>query len=243
MSGGNVVEQAHSRLEDDVRTPRAAAVAGIAFSVLLIVVFALLDFSTPGAERSADWYTESSHRGAIRATLVLMPIVGIAFLWFIGVIRSLLGEREDKLFATVFLGSGLLFVAMLFIATALTGGLVASVTGDRPISSDLVRLASGINAVLIGTLAIKMAAIFTLSVSNLGRRTDLLPRWLVWWGLATGLVLLLSPIRSIWVAILFPIWVLTFSTRILVASFRPTSPNTGVGAGTDRRDGGTDIGC
>jgi hypothetical protein len=49
-------------------------------------------------------------------------VAGIAFLWFIGVIRDHLGDREDRFFATVFLGSGLLFVAMLFIC----GGIIAT---------------------------------------------------------------------------------------------------------------------
>ena len=55
----------------------------------------------------------------------MVPFAGIAFLWFIGVVRDRIGEREDKFFATVFLGSGLLFVAMLFAAAAVLGGLIA----------------------------------------------------------------------------------------------------------------------
>jgi hypothetical protein len=43
-----------------------------------------------------------------------VPFAGIAFLWFIGVVRERLGEIEDRLFSTVFLRSGLLFLAMLF---------------------------------------------------------------------------------------------------------------------------------
>ena len=55
-----------------------------------------------------------------------VPFSGIAFLWFIGVIRDFIGEQEDKFFATVFLGSGLLFVAMLFVSAAVAGGILAS---------------------------------------------------------------------------------------------------------------------
>jgi len=40
----------------------------------------------------------------------LAPFAGIAFLWFIAVVRNLIGDREDRFFATVFLDSGLLFV-------------------------------------------------------------------------------------------------------------------------------------
>jgi hypothetical protein len=39
-------------------------------------------------------------------------------LWFIGVLRDRLGQLEDRFFATVFFGSGLLFLAMLFTSAA-----------------------------------------------------------------------------------------------------------------------------
>jgi hypothetical protein len=45
-------------------------------------------------------------------------------LWFIGVLRDRLGELEDRFFATVFLGSGLLFLAMLFTSAAVAGGII-----------------------------------------------------------------------------------------------------------------------
>ena len=38
----------------------------------------------------------------------LVPFAGIAFLWFIGVLRDRLGALEDRFFATVFLGLGML---------------------------------------------------------------------------------------------------------------------------------------
>ena len=63
-----------------------------------------------------------------------MPFSGIAFLWFIAVVRHLIGDREDRFFATVFLGSGLLFVAMLFIAAGVGGALLAAVKfQDSPV--------------------------------------------------------------------------------------------------------------
>lgn len=215
------MEQPGAMLAEEVRTPRAAAVAGIIFSVLLIVVFVLLDPGSSVAERGADWYSDSANRRVVRISLTLLPFVGISFLWFIGVVRSLLGDREDKLFATVFLGSGLLFVAMLFVATALLGGVVALFDNGKPRSNDVVQLVGAINAVLVGALAIKMAAIFTLSVSTLGRRTRLVPTWLVIWGTATAIILLIAPVGSDRIAILFPIWVLALSARILVATYGP----------------------
>ena len=53
-----------------------------------------------------------------------MPFTGIAFLWFIAVVRDRLGKLEDRFFATVFLGSGLLYIAMFYASGALGGGLL-----------------------------------------------------------------------------------------------------------------------
>ena len=47
-----------------------------------------------------------------------MPFAGVFFLWFVGVIRDRFGDREDRFFATVFLGSSILFLAMVFVAMA-----------------------------------------------------------------------------------------------------------------------------
>ena len=58
------------------------------------------------------WRKTSSNTVALGLNPV--PFAGIAFLWFIGVLRDRLGEFEDRFFSTVFLGSGFLFLAMLF---------------------------------------------------------------------------------------------------------------------------------
>src|SRR5215831_8966937 len=112
-----------------LRTPRAAAVAGIVFSLLLIFALVLIILATPSdPARAGTWLSDSSRRRAIALALNLVPFAGIAFLWFIGVVRDRVGEHEDKFFATVFLGSGLLFVGMLFVAAAFVGGLMADLT-------------------------------------------------------------------------------------------------------------------
>jgi hypothetical protein len=104
-----VIGQGPLRAGSPLRTPRAAAVAGIIFSVPA-------DPAVPGS-----WLTDSRRRAAVAIALNLIPFAGIAFLWFIGVLRDRIGEREDRFFATVFLGSGLLFVAMIFVAAGIGG--------------------------------------------------------------------------------------------------------------------------
>src|SRR5215469_11175841 len=107
----------------NLKTPKAAAIAGILFSVLLLGVLWLLRISVPDDPREPGaWLKSASHTVALAINLV--PFAGIAFLWFIGVLGDRLGASEGKFFATVFFGSGLLFLGMLFAAAAVAGALL-----------------------------------------------------------------------------------------------------------------------
>src|SRR5690349_15745640 len=127
----SMVGQGPLRAGSQLRTPRAAAVAGIIFAVLLITALTLLRVSAPPSPGIAGtWLTDSAHRAAVAIGLNLVPFAGIAFLWFMGVLRDRIGEREDRFFGTVFLGSGLLFVGMLFVGAAAGGAVVASASSS-----------------------------------------------------------------------------------------------------------------
>ncbi|MDZ4269743.1 MAG: hypothetical protein U1D00_29395, partial [Mycobacterium sp.] len=106
-------------------TPRAAAFAGVLFALLFGAALVLIRTALPaGGELGSQWVDGAG--GRLRLAVVLMPFAGIAFLWFIGVVRDGLGTLEDRFFTTVFLGSGLLFLAMIFVSTAAGAGLLAS---------------------------------------------------------------------------------------------------------------------
>ena len=125
MADGSVEVRADSSARQAMRTPRAAAVAGIAFSLLFTTAMVLVRLAVPNdPEDAGSWLTSEGKRDAVVLALNLLPFAGIAFLWFIGVVRDRIGQGEDRLFATVFLGSGLLFIAMLFVTGAIAGGLV-----------------------------------------------------------------------------------------------------------------------
>jgi hypothetical protein len=122
------------RSGNPLRTSQGAAVAGIIFGVLLIAALVLLRVSVPARPKVAGaWLSDSGRRTAVAVALNLIPFAGIAFLWFIGVLRDRIGEREDRLFATVFLGSGLLFVGMLFVAAAVAGATIAVASSTQPV--------------------------------------------------------------------------------------------------------------
>jgi hypothetical protein len=107
------MKQQATLIREGLNTPRAAAVAGILFSVFLIAGLVLFRLSVRADPLEAGaWLKTSSNTVALGLNVV--PFAGIAFLWFIGVLRDRLGEFEDRFFSTVFLGSGLLFLAMLW---------------------------------------------------------------------------------------------------------------------------------
>jgi hypothetical protein len=210
-----------------LRTPRAAAAAGIVFSVLTITSLILIKLSTPAnAAQAGAWLGDSARRQAVSVGLNLVPFAGIAFLWFIGVLRDRIGELEDRFFATVFLGSGLLFVGMFFVAAALAGGLIAA-AGAHPSTlpgSSTLALGRHSTTILLNVYSMRMAAVFTLTTVNIARRTGILPRWLWLTGLVSALVLLIVVSFSAWVELLFPAWILALSLDILLRTPAPGTP-------------------
>ncbi|GCE15821.1 hypothetical protein [Tengunoibacter tsumagoiensis] len=193
-----------------MHTPRGAAIAGILFALLLSASLLLLaGIAKPDVE--GPWLPDQLWIWGLN----LIPYAGIAFLWFIGVVRDRIGEYEDRFFATVFLGSGLLFLAMLFAVAAIIGGALA-VRG--PSSSLVLAFAHHTTSVLMNVFALRMAAVFMITTSTILVRTGILPRWLAYLGYAIALILLVTITRWEYVLLLFPLWVLLMSINMLLPS-------------------------
>ncbi|MGZ6390425.1 MAG: hypothetical protein ACXWQZ_14335 [Ktedonobacterales bacterium] len=212
-----------SKAGSALRTPRAAAIAGIAFSLLLGTSLVIIRLEIPSNPSDAGvWLSDPTHRNAVIFALNLVPFAGIAFLWFIGVVRDRMGQREDRFFASVFLGSGLIFVAMLFTSTAFAGGLAAT-AGAAPTSQltlSLWRFGGEVTRTIVTTYAMRMAAVFTISTATIGLRLAFMPRWLGWLGYAIAALLLVIVGSVAWAELLFPFWVLLVSVHTLMVSLR-----------------------
>jgi hypothetical protein len=208
-----------------LRTPRAAGIAGVAFSVLFGTSLGLLRTAfDPDPFAAIDWDGPAGWR--VRAAMTLMPFAGIAFLWFIGVVRDRLGDLEDRFFSTVSLGSGLLFVAMVFASMSIAGGLLATARADLAVDAERGLAAFG-RAVMLqisNVYALRMAGVFMLSLGTVWFRTGLMPRWLVVTTFLLALAMLVIATMSLWVTLLFPAWVLMVSTYVLI---RPSSAGDG----------------
>jgi hypothetical protein len=132
-------------------------------------------------------------------------------------LRHRIGRREDQFFATVLLGSGLLFVAMLVAAgAAAAAAAVATERSDRS-SYDAFLFGRSIARALFFVFAVKMAAAFMLVASTIGRRTEVFPRWFTIVGAVTGIGLLLTVTVFEPVALAFPLWVAILSVLLLRA--------------------------
>ena len=174
-------------------TPRAAALAGVIFALLFGAVLILIRTNMPeGAAASSEWLNSRGRGIATAATL--MPFAGISFLWFIGVVRDGLGRYEDKFFASVFLGSGVLFLAMMFVSTAVAAGLVASNAGvtDPSAHAETIQFGKTVMLAVSQTYAVRMAAVFMMSLATIWLRTGLMPRWLVSLSYVVAVALLLA---------------------------------------------------
>ncbi len=159
--------------------------------------------------------SDAQRRNLIRISLHLVPFAGIAFLWFIGVVRDQLGDVEDRLFSTVFLGSGLLFLAMLFMGAVNASSLTAMLAGSE-VNADVWTFGRTSTQTLISVYAMRMAAVFTLSVSTVGLRTSAFPRWVAILGYLVAVTLLVAAGDHKWIQLVFPAWVLLVSVVILV---------------------------
>lgn len=178
------------------------------FALLFATALILIRTALPeGAEAGTQLVGDAGHR--IRIASVLMPFAGIAFLWFIGVVRDGFGGFEDKFFSSVFIGSGLLFLAMTFVSSAV-GVALSHSSGEIAAFGQMLLLA------VSKTYALRMAAVFMISLATIWLKTGLMPRWLVGTTYLVAVGLLLASDISMWITLAFPTWVLVVSLLTLV---------------------------
>ena len=208
-------------VQSRLKTPRAAAIAGILFSALFIAAFSLLRISVPSdPTESGEWLKTSSI--SVGFALNLLPFAGIAFLWFVGALRDRLGVLEDRFFSTVFLGSSLLFLAMLFTSAAAIGAIIVAFAADpnNLTNSAAFYLARTLAYNLANIYMVKMAGVFMISTSTVITYTGIAPRWVAYLGFALALLLLFGSSYFSWVFVAFPFWVFLISACLLVDKYR-----------------------
>ena len=200
-----------------LHTPRSAALAGVVFALLYGTPLVLIRLSFPSgaADRSA-WV--ASRIDNLSIAIHLVAYSGIAFLWFMGVVRTRIGSREDRFLSTVFTGSGYLFLAMTFVAGAVTSGVMANYqqAAGNIANDGSFTLGSRVGYELVNTYSVRMAGVFMFSLGTLCLRTGAMPRGFVWLTYVLAAAMVLSISSTLWATMAFPLWVLVFSTYLLL---------------------------
>src|SRR5215475_9891752 len=203
-------------VQSRLKTPRAAAIAGIVFSVLFVGAFSLLRVNVPtDPGESGEWVKTSAR--SVGLALNLLPFAGIAFLWFVGALRDRLGSLEDRFFATVFLGSSLLFLAMLFTLAAIVGAMILTFAAQPKDLADSVsfHFARTLAYTIVNIYMIKMAAVFMISTSTVVIYTSIAPRWVAFLGFGLALLLLFVSSYFSWIFVAFQFWIFLISICLL----------------------------
>lgn len=204
-----------------LRSPRAAAIAGILFSVLLTTSVVLVRYVAGITPEQIDREGLETGAGAASLAVALIPFAGLAFLWFTGVVRDWVGDREDKFFATLFFGSGILIIGLLFIWGATIGAMFGTYAelAETMVDDDVLIFGSVFMVEILGTFAIQMMGMYMLSIATLWMRTGTMPRWLTIVTFVVAIGFLLFGGRITGARFIFPLWVFFVSIYILIRNF------------------------
>jgi hypothetical protein len=205
----------------------SAAVAGVLYAVLAVVSWLLLG-TRPSPSASEQewslWIGDAGNRRLLALGLSVGSVASVAFLWFVAVIRRRIGDREDRFFATVFLGSALVYVGVWLAAIAVLAApaILWDLADGSTIDRETFNLAEGFAGGLMLVAAPSIQALFVASSSTLFLNTKVVPKWLAYVGFAFALALFSAPLLlpvSPPVRFGFPLWVLLASVTILVTRF------------------------
>ena len=222
-----MIEKNEQLIRREVRSPRAAAIAGIVYAIIIVTVMVLT--RRAGNVQPQDITRELLETWSAQFSLVLtmIPFAGIAFLWFTGVVRDRLREQEGRFFATLFFGSGIIQVLLLFVwgailGTILTMANMASQGNIDTVSPDIYIFGVLLMNAIIGNFSLRMAGVYMLAIGTLWSRTEVMPRWLtlITYLLALGFLVAAQRIRE--ARFIFPAWVLVVSVYTLILNYRST---------------------
>jgi len=208
-----------------------AAVSGGVFAVLLVVALVLVEtgpkLDDPDS-RYTSFYTNGSGGTLVTLGVYVVPFAGIAFLWHVVATRTLLQVLRPGSWADpahwLQLASGLVFVCMLFGASAAVGA-VALLTrfSVHPLPPpDVARSLSAVGYGLAFVFGVRAAGMYMIATTRLASRAGVLPRAVALVSYVVAALLLVSTTFHPAILLVFPAWVLTVSIVLLVR--RPTDP-------------------
>jgi hypothetical protein len=201
----------------NLKTPSAAAIAGMLFSVLVIAVFWLLRASIPAdPQEPGTWLNSNS--GKVALALNLMPFAGKSHSCGSSVFCAIvLVSKKIGSLRRCFSEAG--FCSSPCCSPPLQSwGAILIAFAMQPqelIGSATFHFARAAAYSLVNVYMIKMASVFMITASTVAIYTGIAPRWLAILGFALALILLFGSFYISWSFVVFPLWVFLISVSIL----------------------------
>jgi hypothetical protein len=184
----------------------------------------LLKARTPGLDASDEeliaFYNDPDERRVVVvAGIYLLPFAAIAFIWFFVALRMWISASAPKvnmMLSNVQLVSGIIYTTLVLAAGGSMSVMAATIElTDAEIDPLLARQFPQFGASLLLVFAMRMAAMFVLTTTNLGRISGILPRWFIVIGFAVAIGLLLTASLSAWLVLVFPAWIIVFCVILI----------------------------
>lgn len=196
----------------------AAAIAGIICAVGWSVGLRGL-LGTPPIDASdaeiTRYYADADGLAAV-VLLQVIVLATIAFVWFVGVVRSRLGEQEPRLVGTVFLGGAILLAGLVFAGSAaLAAPSIVTEAGGTP-DPGAATMARALAVALLSVFAPRVATLVMFSTAALARRAGALPRWLIVVTYVVGVAEFVNVTISAPAVYVFPAWIALVSIVLLL---------------------------
>ncbi len=129
-----------------------------------------------------------------------------------------MGAREDRFFATVFLGSGILLTGVMLVGAAAlaSAAITVDLADGRVPDASVLAAFNGFGTTLMLIVLLRVQAVFVASTSTLALRTSAFSRWLSFLGYGIALVIFVMPIVSEPIGLAFSLWVGILSMALLI---------------------------
>lgn len=224
---------------------RAAILTGVVgaiFAVLFLLSLWLLYAAPKPIEEDQafiDFYSGDERRKIMLVGLYILPLSAVAFVWFIAALRQWVARstrRGSQMVGTVQLLSGIGFIT-LALAAAGAATLPAALVelGYDSVDADMAREFPLYGNALLLVFGVRMSAMFVMTTANIGRASGYMPRWFSIASVIVAAVLFLSYALTVWLAALFPVWVLALSILIIYHAYK--SDPESLGHVADRDEG------
>jgi hypothetical protein len=207
------------------------ALAGLAFAFLFFMGTAMLNIPHGVSdEKLVAWWSDSGNQLTAVVSMYSFVLAGLCFLVFLMHLRSrlLAAEGGNGALTTLVVWSGVVFVAMLFVAAASRGviGFAIKSPGDDESlpGADTLRYLPQTGYAVLGAGGLLAAAVAMATTSWLIVRTGVFGRWLAWVGAVAAILIVAANVALVGVIVIPAMLVWAAATS--VAMWRGGRPPT-----------------